>query len=268
MANHGKNGVLVSPVIEDPTGRLPALLPGGGPPDPQASSVGATVSSRLAAVRSRIDVAARACGRDPASVTLVGVGKTQPVEALGAAWDAGLRDFGENYVQEWRAKADALVGRDLRWHFIGGLQSNKVKYLVGRVHLIHSVDRASLLDEIAVRSARAGLVTGILLEVNVGNEETKSGCAEAELEALAARAAASPGVRLRGLMGIPPFLAPEAVRPHFRRLRDLRDGLAARLPHLGPAFRELSMGMSADLEVAVAEGATFVRVGTDLFGAR
>ena len=226
------------------------------------------VGRRLAAVRGRIDAAARAAGRDPASITLVGVGKMQPVESLDAAWGAGLRDFGENYVQEWRTKADALARRDLRWHFIGGLQSNKVKYLVGRVHLVHSVDRVSLLDEIATRSARAGLVTDVLLEVNVGNEETKSGCDEAGLEALAARAVDLPGVRLRGLMGIPPFLEPEAVRPHFRRLRELRDALAARLPRLGPAFSELSMGMSADLEVAVAEGATFVRVGTDLFGAR
>ena len=228
----------------------------------------ASVAARLAAVRARIDAAARACGRDPASVTLVGVGKTQPAPALDAAWDAGLRDFGENYVQEWRAKADLLAHRELRWHFIGGLQSNKVKYLVGRVHLVHSVDRASLLDEIAARSARAGLTTGILIEVNVGNELTKSGCAESELEGLAARAASLPGVSLRGLMGIPPFLAPEEVRPHFRHLRRLRDGLAARLPQLGPAFAELSMGMSSDLEVAVEEGATFVRVGTDLFGAR
>jgi pyridoxal phosphate enzyme (YggS family) len=226
------------------------------------------VAGRLAVVRERIAAAARLAGREPAEITLVGVGKTQPPDLLGAAWAAGLRDFGENYVQEWRGKADALADRDLRWHFIGALQSNKVKYLVGRVHLVHSVDRASVLDEISTRSARAGLVTGVLVEVNVGNEETKSGCSEAELEALVARAAASPGVALRGLMGIPPFVEPEMARPYFRRLRRLRDDLRARLPGLGDAFRELSMGMSSDLEVAIAEGATFVRVGTDLFGAR
>jgi pyridoxal phosphate enzyme (YggS family) len=226
------------------------------------------VGARLAVVRERVAAAARAAGREPASVTLVGVGKTQPADRLDAAWAAGLRDFGENYVQEWRGKAEALAARDLRWHFIGALQSNKVKYLVGRVHLVHSVDRASVLDEIATRSARVGLVTGVLIEVNVGNEETKSGCSEAELEALVARAAASPGVALRGLMGIPPFVAPEAARPYFRRLRQLRDDLRACHPALGDAFCELSMGMSSDLEVAIAEGATFVRVGTDLFGAR
>jgi len=226
------------------------------------------VAARLAAVRARIDAAARRAGRDPAEVTLVGVGKTHAPELLDAAWASGLRDFGENYVQEWRAKADALAERDLRWHFIGGLQSNKVKYLVGRVHLVHSVDRASVLDEIAARSERAGLVTGVLIEVNVGNEDTKSGCAEADLPGLLARAVSLPGVSVRGLMGIPPFLDAEAVRPHFRRLRELRDQMRGGVPGLGEGFRELSMGMSSDLEVAIAEGATLVRVGTDLFGAR
>jgi PLP dependent protein len=238
-------------------------------------------AARLEQIHARIDAAARRSGRDPRDVCLLGVSKTKPLPLLQEAWQAGLRDFGENYVQDWRDKAREMTPaagyQGLRWHFIGHLQRNKLKYLIPndlndpnevRCSLIHSVDRAALLEAIAERSRKVGVVTEILLEVNLGGEASKSGCAEDDLPALATQAAALDGVRPLGLMVIPPFWEPETLRPFFQRLRALRDELRAEIPALGEAFKELSMGMSADFEIAVEEGATIVRVGTDLFGRR
>ena len=194
----------------------------------------------------------------PPGVTLVAVSKTQPPEAIRAAYAAGQRHFGENYAQEWREKADALADLpDLVWHFIGGLQTNKVKYLAGRVHAIHTVDREELARELSRRSGQKGAVARVLLEVNTGGEATKGGCAPADAPALAAAVRALPSVELRGLMCMPP--PEEDPRPHFRLLRELRDRLG---------LAELSMGMSADWEIAIEEGATLVRIGTAIFGAR
>lgn len=194
----------------------------------------------------------------PAHVRLVAVSKTQPPEAIREAYAAGQRDFGENYAQEWRAKADALADLPgLTWHFIGGLQTNKVKYLAGRATYVHTVDREELAAEISRRWAKAGAVARVLLEVNVAGEASKSGCRPDDVPGLAAAVAALPAVSLVGLMCIPP--AGEDPRPHFRRVRALRD--AAGLP-------ELSMGMSGDYREAIAEGATMVRIGTAIFGAR
>jgi pyridoxal phosphate enzyme (YggS family) len=207
-----------------------------------------TLADRLAAIRGGI----------PAGVTLVAVSKTQPAAAIREAHAAGQRDFGENYAQEWRDKADALADlADLRWHFIGGLQTNKVKYLAGRVAAIHTVDRVELAREISKRFAAKGAVARVYLEVNVGGEASKSGCVPAEAPALAEAVRALPAVELVGLMTIPP--AADDPRPHFRTLRALRD-------RLGVAG--LSMGMSADWRVAIEEGSTCVRVGTAIFGAR
>jgi pyridoxal phosphate enzyme (YggS family) len=206
------------------------------------------LAERLAAIRARL----------PAGVTLIAVSKTQPPEAIREAYAAGQRDFGENYAQEWRAKADALADlQDLRWHFIGGLQTNKVKYLAGRVACVHTVDRVELARELSRRHEARGARVQVFLEVNVGGEASKEGCAPAEVPALAAAVRALPALELQGLMCIPP--PEDDPRPHFRRLRALRDELG--LPHL-------SMGMSADWPVAVEEGSTFVRVGTAIFGAR
>jgi pyridoxal phosphate enzyme (YggS family) len=210
--------------------------------------VSGTIAERLAALRAGI----------PAGVTLVAVSKTQPPEAIREAYAAGQRDFGENYAQEWREKADALADlADLRWHFIGGLQTNKVKYLAGRVAAIHTVDRVELAREISKRFGAKGAVARVYLEVNVGDEASKSGCAPAEAPALAEAVRALPAVELVGVMTIPP--AEEDPRPHFRALRALRDRLG--LPGL-------SMGMSADWRIAIEEGSTCVRVGTAIFGAR
>ena len=207
-----------------------------------------TIAERLARVRAEI----------PAGVTLVAVSKTFPAAAVREAHAAGQLDFGENYAQEWREKADALADlTDLRWHFIGGLQTNKVKYLAGRVAAIHTVDRVELAREISRRFAAKGTVARAFIEVNTGGEATKSGCAADEAPRLAEAVRALPAVDLAGLTCIPP--AGEDPRPHFRLLRALRDRLG---------LRELSMGMSAVWRIAVEEGATLVRIGTAIFGER
>jgi hypothetical protein len=194
----------------------------------------------------------------PAQVTLVAVSKTQPPEAVREAYAAGQRHFGENYAQEWRAKADALSDLpDLVWHFVGGLQTNKARQLAGRVGWVHTLDRLELARELSRRWAAAGAVLDVLLEVNLGAEAQKAGCAPAAAPALAEAVRALPALRLQGLMCIPP--PGGDPRPHFRALRALRDQLG--LAHL-------SMGMSGDWEAAVEEGATMVRIGTALFGAR
>jgi pyridoxal phosphate enzyme (YggS family) len=207
-----------------------------------------SLAERLAAIQAGI----------PAGVTLVAVSKTQPAELVREAYAAGQRDFGENYAQEWRDKADALADlAELRWHFIGGLQTNKVKYLAGRVAAIHTVDRLELAREISKRFAAKGAVARVYLEVNVGGEASKSGCAPDAAPALAEAVRALPAVELVGLMTIPP--PEDDPRRHFRSLRALRDRLG--LPGL-------SMGMSADWRIAVEEGSTCVRVGTAIFGER
>ncbi len=201
---------------------------------------------------------ARVRGALPPGVTLVAVSKTQPPEAIRAAHAAGQRDFGENYAQEWREKADALADLgDLRWHFIGGLQTNKVKYLAGRVAYVHTVDRVELARELSRRFAQKGAVARVFLEVNTGGEAAKSGCAPEDTPALREAARALPALEVVGLMCIPP--AAGDPRPHFRVLRALRDRLG---------LAELSMGMSADWRIAVEEGSTFVRIGTAIFGER
>lgn len=207
-----------------------------------------TIAERLAGIRAAL----------PAGVTLIAVSKGQPAGSLREAYAAGQRDFGENYAQEWRSKADALAELpDLRWHFIGSLQTNKVKLVAGRVEYVHTVDRVELARELSKRLAARGARVRVFLEVNVGGEAAKAGCALADVPALAAAVRALPALELVGLMCIPP--ADADPRPHFRRLRALRDELG---------LSQLSMGMSADWPVAVEEGATFVRVGTAIFGPR
>jgi pyridoxal phosphate enzyme (YggS family) len=206
------------------------------------------VADRLAAVRAGI----------PAGVTLVAVSKTHPPEAIREAHAAGQRDFGENYVQEWRAKADALADLpDLVWHFVGALQSNKAKYLAGRVGLVHTVDREDLGREISRRWERAGCVARVLVEVNTGREPGKAGCDPEAVERLVGVLRGLPALEVAGLMCIPP--ADHDPRPSFAGLRGLRDRLG---------LRELSMGMSGDYRIALQEGSTIVRVGTAIFGER
>jgi len=223
------------------------------------------IAAGLSRVRARIAAAERAAGRAPGSVRLVAVSKKMAVADVEAARGAGQLDLGENYAQELRDKREALAGAsDLRWHFIGPLQSNKVKLVAGHVALIHSIDAEALLDEIE----RRGAPQACLVQVNVAGEAQKRGVPPGALPALLDRFAAARAARCEGLMVIPPYADdPEVSRASFAALRALRDREAARpRPHVD--LRELSMGMSHDLEVAIAEGATIVRVGTAIFGAR
>jgi PLP dependent protein len=210
------------------------------------------VATRLAEVRDRIAHAARAAGRDPNDVQLVAVSKEASVVAVRDAIAAGQRDFGENRAQELAAKAEAIADAAPRWHFIGRLQRNKVKAIAGVVTLWQSVDRFEL-GELIARYAPGARV---LLQIRLGDEDTKGGCDPAEAGALAGRLTGL-GLAVEGLMTVPPHY--EDPRPHFASLREL----AARL-----GLQTLSMGMSGDYEAAIAEGATLVRVGTAVFGAR
>jgi len=226
-----------------------------------------SIAGNLLEIRERIRLAAERSGRDPAAVRLVAVSKTQPAEAVAAAREAGHGLFGENYVQEFLDKARQLPD-SVEWHFIGSLQSNKVKYIAGLVSLIHSVDRISLAREIDRQWEKTGTICDILLQVNISGEETKSGTTAAGVIELAREAAALPHLRIRGLMTMPPFFdEPDRARPYFRELRRLAELIdAENIP--GVVMEELSMGMSGDFEVAIEEGATLVRVGSAIFGER
>jgi pyridoxal phosphate enzyme (YggS family) len=226
-----------------------------------------SISGNLHAVHERIDKAALKCGRDPRMVRLVAVSKTQPASAVQDAVEAGQLLFGENYVQEFREKSSSLPDV-IEWHFIGALQSNKVKYLAGRTKLIHSVDRISLARELDRQWEKTGQKCNILLQVNISGEATKSGTTVAEVIQLARDIARLPNLSIRGLMTMPPFFdQPERARPYFRELRKLSRTVAdLKIPGVG--MDELSMGMSGDFEVAIEEGATLVRVGSAIFGER
>ncbi|MHB8767147.1 MAG: YggS family pyridoxal phosphate-dependent enzyme [Deferrisomatales bacterium] len=229
--------------------------------------MGDSVARRLGEIRARIAAAARAVGRDPAEVCLVAVTKTVGPEPILAAHAAGQRVFGESYVQEALAKID-LLPPGLRWHMIGHLQSNKARRAVEVFASVECLDRPSLADALQKAARARGAELEVLLQVNVGGEDTKHGATFDQAAALAARAPEWPNLKIRGLMAIPPYRDdPEESRRDFRALRELRDRLRAQaLP--GVELGELSMGMSHDYAVAVEEGATRVRVGTALFGER
>ena len=228
-------------------------------------AVAGAIAANLALVRERISAAARAAGRDPASVRLVAVSKTKPVSMIRAAYASGQRDFGENYVQELLAKHNELGDlAGIAWHAIGHLQTNKAKDVARTCNLVHTVDSAKLASELSKRAQALATVLEVLVQVNVGGEVQKSGCEPNALGGVLDAARAAPGLQLRGLMTVPPATDDASrAREYFERLVALRDanGGRARLP-------ELSMGMSHDLEVAVACGATMVRVGSAIFGER
>jgi pyridoxal phosphate enzyme (YggS family) len=221
------------------------------------------IATRLEAVRERIARATARAGRSEGSVTLVAVSKTKPPEAIREAYAQGARVFGENYVQELADKRRALADLpDLELHFIGHLQRNKVKDVLAARALVETVDSLRLAEELGKRASALGVTAPVLIQVNVAREPQKSGCDPDTLDALIAKVRSWPALALRGLMTIPPLGEdPEHARPHFSALRSLRDR------HLD-AGAWLSMGMSADLEVAIEEGATHVRVGTAIFGER
>ncbi len=223
------------------------------------------IAPNLEEVRGRIAAAARRAGRDPALVRLLAESKTVPLEQMRLAVAAGQLLFGENYLQEARPKIAAL-GPALSWHFIGHLQSNKAKAAMALFDVIHGVDRLKLAQALDSAAAATGARQEILIQVNLAGEASKSGAAPETVPGLLRELGRLPHLRVLGFMTLPPWLAdPEAVRPYFRALRELRDRLEA---SLGLPLPELSMGMSGDFEVAVAEGATLVRVGTAIFGSR
>ncbi|HTP67019.1 MAG TPA: YggS family pyridoxal phosphate-dependent enzyme [Geobacteraceae bacterium] len=226
-----------------------------------------SIADNLQAVRSRITAAALRAGRDPAEVRLVAVSKTKPAAFVDEAARCGQPLFGENYAQELAAKAKE-VKDPVEWHFIGSLQSNKVRQIAGLVTMIHSVDRFSLAEEIDRQWGKRGLVCDVLIEVNIAGEQTKGGTRAAEVIELARRVAGLSHLRLKGLMTMPPFFDdPEGARPFFRELRRLAQEIdAAQIPRV--EMTELSMGMSGDFEAAIEEGATLVRVGSAIFGER
>jgi pyridoxal phosphate enzyme (YggS family) len=226
------------------------------------------IAERWREVRAKVDAACERAGRAPGDVTLVAVSKMHPASAVLEAAAAGAIDFGENYAQELAAKrsecAGAPEGAAIRWHYIGRLQRNKAKLVAGQVALVHAVDSVELAVELGKRAA--GVVQPILIGVNAAGEESKGGVTAEAAPALAKAISEVAGVRLDGLMTMPPPSDdPEASRPYFDALRALRDRLAT---ELGAPLPVLSMGMSGDFEVAIACGATHVRVGTAIFGAR
>lgn len=221
-----------------------------------------TIAENIAKVGERIRAAAQASGRDLDHIGLLAVSKTKPAAAVREAYAAGIRDFGENYLQEALEKQAELSELPLIWHFIGPIQSNKTKPIAEHFAWVHSVDRLKIAQRLSEQRPIDLPPLNICLQVNVSAEDSKSGCAPAELAALAQAVSQLPNLRLRGLMAIPePTDDVAAQRAAFARLRELRDGLPLPLD-------TLSMGMSHDLDAAIAEGATWVRIGTALFGAR
>ena len=224
-----------------------------------------TFSANLQAVLARIDAAARACARNPSEIRLLAVSKTWPASAVCEAADAGQKMFGENYVQEGLDKVAALAGLGFEWHFIGPLQSNKTRRVAETFDWVHSVDRLKIAERLSEQRPSNLPRLQVCLQVNVSGEASKSGVALDEVPELAHRLATLPGLQLRGLMAIPePLSDYSAQRAPFRQLREIYEALKKN----GLALDTLSMGMTHDLEAAIAEGATIVRVGTAIFGER
>ncbi|MEE4192534.1 MAG: YggS family pyridoxal phosphate-dependent enzyme [Halieaceae bacterium] len=223
------------------------------------------IAKNIAKLKSRIRNASQNCGRDPGAITLLAVAKTKPAEAVREAAAAGLSDVGENYLQEALDKMASLSDLDLTWHFIGPLQSNKTRPVAEHFDWVHSVDRLKIARRLSEQRPASLPPLNLCLQVNISGEESKAGVSLEELPDLAAEVAGLPGIRLRGLMAIPaPSDSPAEQRRPFAALRGALEALQAELTGLDT----LSMGMSADLEAAIAEGATMVRVGTDIFGPR
>ena len=224
-----------------------------------------TIGERLGEVLARIEAAARAAGRDPSAVSLLAVSKTWPADVVRAAAAAGQRAFGENYVQEGVDKVEALRDLGLEWHFIGPLQSNKTRPVANAFDWVHGIDRLKIAERLSAQRDVHLPPLNVCIQVNVSGEDSKSGVAPDEVAALAQAVASLPGLRLRGLMCIPePTENTALLRERFAVLRRLRDELVA----AGLELDTLSMGMSHDIEPAIAEGATIVRVGTAIFGER
>ena len=226
-----------------------------------------SIPDRIQEIESRIAAACCRCGRDPSEVTLIAVSKTKPALAVTDAYACGIRNFGENKPQEMREKALILPG-DIRWHMIGHLQTNKVKYVVGTACMIHSVDSLRLAEEISRTAMKKSIVVPILAEVNLAGEESKFGLKPEKTESFIRQAAALEGITVRGLMTVAPYVEnPEENRVWFRELKQLSIDIGKKnIDNVNMC--ELSMGMTGDFETAIEEGATLIRVGTGIFGMR
>ncbi|MDO4512563.1 MAG: YggS family pyridoxal phosphate-dependent enzyme [Lachnospiraceae bacterium] len=225
------------------------------------------IKDNLEAVKEKCRAACTAVGRIEQDVTLIAVSKTKPLSMLQEAYHAGSRDFGENKVQELVDKIPAMPS-DVRWHMIGHLQTNKIKYIIDKVYRIHSVDSVHLAEAISKEAVKANVTIGILLEVNVAGEETKFGVTPDELEPLVRACSALPGLSVKGLMTIAPYVEnPENNRQYFKLLRQLAVDISRKNID-NVTMNELSMGMTGDYQVAIEEGATYIRVGTGIFGER
>lgn len=223
------------------------------------------IAENIENIRKRIQQTCFRCGRKPEEITLVGVTKTFGVDRIQLALDAGLKDFGENYVQELRDKRARLADAGIRWHFIGHLQRNKVKYIIDFIHLIHSVDDVELGEEINKRAEKAGRSVDLLVEVHTTAEESKYGAHPEKVAGLIRELRQFKNVRVQGLMTMGPFSDnPEDSRPSFRLLADLKRKVEGE----GIPLKHLSMGMTNDFEIAIEEGATILRIGTAIFGSR
>jgi pyridoxal phosphate enzyme (YggS family) len=226
------------------------------------------ISENIDTVRKRIRETCVRCGRDPSEVLLVGVSKTFSAEQIREAMTTGLADFGESYVQELREKREQLQGENIRWHFVGHLQSNKVKYLADYIYLIHSVDNLRVAEEINRRAEKVGRNIDVLIEVHTTSEPTKYGVSPEETIDVVKQVSTLPWVSVQGLMTMGPFSDdPNNSRSSFRQLAELRRAVEREgIPHV--SMKHLSMGMTHDFEVAIEEGATIVRIGTAIFGPR
>lgn len=225
------------------------------------------ITENINEVRKNMEEACRVSGRNPEEVSLIAVSKTKPIPMLQEAYDAGCRDFGENKVQEIMDKIDRLPS-DIRWHMIGHLQTNKVKYIVGKVFLIHSVDSLHLAEAISKEAVKQNTTVNILIEVNVAKEDTKYGAMAEDTVSLVEKIALLPGISVKGLMTIAPYVEnPQENRQYFVKLRQLAVDIKAK--NIDNVHMDiLSMGMTGDYMVAIEEGATYVRVGTGIFGER
>jgi pyridoxal phosphate enzyme (YggS family) len=228
-----------------------------------------TVKERIKALQGRIAKAAQEAGRNPSDIELCAVSKRQENSKIQQAYDCGLKIFGENYVQELTGKMDAIFQEDIQWHYIGPLQRNKVKYIIGRVSLIQSLDRFSLAQEISKQCEKNNCEQGVLVQVNIGDEETKTGIRADEGESFIREILELPYLRIRGLMALPPLTDDEAeARSNFQRMRALLTEWQKMVPESQGPMDILSIGTSDDFELAILEGATMIRVGTDVFGPR
>ena len=230
------------------------------------------MKERIKEILNRINKAAASCGRNSEKIRLVAVTKTVPAGKIREAVASGISVIGESYIQEAKNKYDLLSGAHASWHFIGHLQKNKAKYAVKMFDLIHSVDSVKLAEELDIQAKKINKVQNILIQVNIGREETKSGTNEEDIPDFIKEASRFQNISVKGLMVIPPFFDdPEIVRPYFSSLRRLQGKILNSIASnaiQGVSMNELSMGMSGDFEVAIEEGSTLVRIGTAIFGER